>query len=105
MYLAKIKDSFMFGGKEDNSHWWLIGKDKFKRIYALETTHLYKPDSKRMNQVQYGILRKVKFSCFETPSGVNKKKIFKSHDGKFLTNNTICSNSYDIKKKISIKKP
>lgn len=28
MYLAKIKDSFTFGGEEGKYHWRLIGKDK-----------------------------------------------------------------------------
>ena len=105
MYLAKIKDSFMFGGSKYSSHWWLINKDQVKGVYALETTHLYIPDEKRMRQVRYGILKKVKFTCFDTPSGMSKKKYFKSFNGVKLNYRNIKKNSVDIKKNFSIKKP
>lgn len=44
MFLAKIKDSFMFGGSPNKSHWYLVYTRRNKVLYLKQTTHLYKPD-------------------------------------------------------------
>ena len=99
------KDLFMFGGSKNSSHWCLINKDKIKGVCALETTRLYIPDEKRARQVRYGVFKKVRFTCFDTPSGMSKKKYFKSFNGTKLNYRNINKNSVDIKKNFSIKKP
>lgn len=68
------KDLFMFGGSKNSSHWCLINKDKIKGVCALETTRLYIPDEKRARQVRYGIFKKVRFTCFDTTSGMSKER-------------------------------
>ena len=67
MFLAKIKDSFMFGGNPNKSHWYLVYTRNNKVLYLKQTTHLYKPDIKRMEQVKYGVLRKAKLTSFDVP--------------------------------------
>lgn len=98
MYLAKIKDSFMFGGEEGKSHWRIIGKDKEGKIYAIETTHLYN----RRQKVKSGLLIARKFSCFKTPSGIYRKRIYKNYYGKKFTYRNISQHAIDKKRNIRI---
>lgn len=97
MFLAKIKDSFMFGGNPNKSHWYLVYTRNNKVLYLKQTTHLYKPDIKRMEQVKYGVLRKAKLTSFDVPSGIYKKKIYKSFLNKKISKNDILNNSYDLR--------
>ena len=100
MFLAKIKDSFMFGGSPNKSHWYLVYTRKNKVLYLKETTHLYLPDSKRMNQVKNGYLRKAYITSFDTPTVVYKKKINKSFSKETLTISNVKNNSTDIRSNI-----
>lgn len=97
MFLAKIKDSFMFGGNPNKSHWYLVYTRRNNVLYLKQTTHLYKPDVKRMEQVKYGVLRKAKLTSFDVPSGIYKKKIYKNFHNKKISKNDIINNSYDLR--------
>lgn len=57
-------------------HWFLFKRRRFHRKGDLYlTTHLYNADSKRVKEVDAGRLRKIKFDCFDTPSGVVKRPL------------------------------
>ena len=103
MFLAKIKDSFMFGGNPNKSHWYLVYTRKNKVLYLKQTTHLYKPDPKRMEQVRYGLIKKAKISSFEVPSGVSKVKVRTNRNNKKITYDDILSNNDGIRKNIKCK--
>ena len=98
MYLAKIYDSFMQGGKSKRSHWRIIDKDENGKIYAVLTTHLFVPDVIRFQQIKEGSLKQVKFSCFDNPSGVYKQRIYRSHNGRTLNYKNIKAHTVDRKK-------
>ena len=90
MILIKLKDSDMFGGYPDKSHWYLARKVRNKDEYRLnELTHLYKADKKRINQVKTGLLRKIKISGFETPSGMDVKILSKDNNNNKITFNSL----------------
>ncbi len=82
MKLAKIKNRYIFHSENPNGyHTYLVYYDKRdKKNYAITTTHLYKPDGKRMSQVRTGVYKKMTLPGFETPSGVyykpTKKNVF-----------------------------
>ncbi len=73
MKIARIKNRYMFKSNNPNgTHDYLVYKDKStKEIRAIELTHLYKRDNYRFAQIKSGLLKKMRFSHRETPSGVN----------------------------------
>ena len=72
MRIARIKDSYMFDKNSKGSHWYVLYYDRPSSSYrAVELTHLYSPDKKRFDKVKKNTLMKMKFSKFETPSGVD----------------------------------
>jgi len=72
MHLAKIKDGYMFRTNTPNKvHTYVVYTDtSSKEVRAVPTTHLYNVDEEKMEKVRKGLLRKVKFEGYETPSGV-----------------------------------
>lgn len=70
--ILKIKDSVMFGGSPNKSHWYLKYRNRNK-VYYKQITHLYYKDNKRFSQLEQGTLVKNRISSFETPQGVYKK--------------------------------
>ncbi len=73
MWLARIRNKLLFDSpKPEESHTYLIYEDtNTGEKRAIQTTHLYNVDEKNMTKVKKGLLKKVKFNEFETPSGVN----------------------------------
>ena len=73
MHLAKICNRYMIpNAKPEQEHTYAVYVDeKTKEVRAIETTHLYLPDKENMEKVKKGLLRKVKFDSFETPSAIN----------------------------------
>src|SRR5574344_1483160 len=100
MEIRKIKDSYIFDKNKESkgSHWYLVfGNKKNDNLFLREFTHLYQPDSKRMQQVKHGLLFKGYVKGFECPQGINNKIIYKSIDGNIikirdLNNNTVFTN-------------
>ena len=76
----------------------IIGKDKEGKIYAIETTHLYN----RWQKVKSGLLIARKFSCFKTPSGIYRKRIYKNYYGEKFTYRNISQHAIDKKRNIRI---
>lgn len=72
MHLAKIKDGYMFKtNKPEKEHTYAVYTDlQSKEVRAVPTTHLYVVDEDKMDKVRKGLLRKVKFAGYETPSCV-----------------------------------
>ena len=94
VYLAKIKDSFIFDRNSRRSHWYFVYLDKNKQVkYLKELTHLYKPDRVRFHQLNNGRLKKIKIDIFDTASGVYKNKICRNINGTRFTRNDIRINS------------
>lgn len=81
VYLAKIKDSYIFDKDSHKSHFYICLKDRNGKIKLRGLTHLYKPDSRRMGQLRGGLIYKRKFFNFDAVSGVNKKIIFNDING------------------------
>lgn len=75
MRLAVIKGRYFYKtNNADETHTYAVYRDpKSKEVRAVQTTHLYKPDKDRMEDLHKGLLCKVKFAGYETPSGVNNK--------------------------------
>lgn len=73
MRLAKIRNRYMINsGNPMGEHTYAVYTDnETKEVRAVETTHLYVPDKSNMNKLRKGLLRKVKFNGYETPSGVH----------------------------------
>jgi len=73
MRIAKIKNKYMYHTDSDGAHHYLIYYDrKHKRYNAIQLTHLYYEDKRRTAQLGLKLIKKEKFSIFETPSGVKK---------------------------------
>lgn len=72
MRLAKIKNRYLFNSsKPTQEHTYAVFEDaESKEIRAIPATHLYVPDEINMSKLHNGLLRKVKFAGYETPSGV-----------------------------------
>ncbi len=72
MRLAKIRNRYMFNSnKPTQEHIYAVYTDyTTKEVRAIEATHLYIPDEENMNKVKRGLLRKVRFNGYETPSAV-----------------------------------
>lgn len=73
MRLAKIRNRYMINsGNPMGEHTYAVYTDnETKEVRAVETTHLYIPDKSNMEKLRKGLLRKVKFNGYETPSGVH----------------------------------
>lgn len=86
MFLIKLEDSKMFGGRKNHSHWYIARKIRNKDEYKLnQLTHLYVPDKKRFNQLKNHILKKVKVTGFDVPSGMNVRIITRDHFNNEIT--------------------
>ena len=72
MKLYSIEDGYLFKTDQPKgTHTYAVYYDRKKKEYhAVPTTHLYKPDAKRMKQKDSGYLMQMKFSNFVLPSGV-----------------------------------
>ena len=72
MRLVKIKDGYMFStDKPEKEHTYAVYTDlQSKEVRAVPTTHLYIIDEDKRDKVKRGLLRKVKFAGYETPSCV-----------------------------------
>lgn len=83
MHLAKIRNRYMFDSDDPYGvHTYAVYSDeKTKEVRAIETTHLYKVDEKNMGKVKRGLLLKVHFDGYETPSGVNNTYYGTNVDG------------------------
>lgn len=73
MRLAQIKNGYMYNSDEpEKTHTYVVYRDnKTKEVRAIEATHLYLPDKKNMKKLKQGLLHKVQFDIFETPSVTN----------------------------------
>ncbi len=86
MILIKLKDSDMFGGGPNKSHLYLARKVRNKDEYRLnQLTHLYIKDPKRFSQVKRGLLKKVKVSGIDIPSGMKVEIMDKDFNGNKIT--------------------
>ncbi len=57
-----------------HAHWFLFKRKRFRRRGNLyPTTHLYVADTRKKAEVRKGTLRKVRFDCFDCPTGVSRK--------------------------------
>lgn len=73
MRLAKIRNDYMFtSGNPSGEHTYAVYSENGE-VRAIPTTHLYVPDKDRMDKLHKGLLRKVKFAGYETPSGVENR--------------------------------
>lgn len=95
MFLAKIKDNYMFSKKSENdkSHWYAVYYLNNKVIKCYQLTHLYKPDKKRFEQLRKGLIKKVYIKGFDTPFGLKKKNIQVDINGNKLAKKEILNNS------------
>lgn len=104
MFLAKIKDKFMFKGHKNYSHWYLVYTRKNRVLYMKQITHLYKPDKNRFDQIGIGLLEKRKITSFDTPQGVKKRKIYKNGYGKKISLYDVYKNSDGIRNNVRTRK-
>ncbi|MGN0823575.1 MAG: hypothetical protein ACI4MB_00745 [Candidatus Coproplasma sp.] len=73
MHLAKIQNDYMFTSNEPlGVHTYAVYTEN-NEVRAIPTTHLYVPDKERMDKLHKGLLCKVKFAGYETPSGVENR--------------------------------
>lgn len=73
MRLAKIRNDYMFtSGNPSGEHTYAVYTEN-EEVRAIPTTHLYIPDKERMEKLHKGLLRKVKFAGYETPSAVGNQ--------------------------------
>lgn len=95
MFLAKIKDNFMFNrnSSNDKSHWYVVYSSNNKVTKCYQLTHLYKPDKKRFGQLKKGLIKKVYIKGFDTPFGLKKRNIQVDINGNKLTKKEILNNS------------
>lgn len=93
MFLAKIRDSFMFNGSHNKSHWYLVYKRKNKVTFLKRVTHMYIADKNRFKQRNKGILQMKKVTSFDAPQGIFCQKIKSNYKGEPLTLENIKKNS------------
>ena len=84
--VAKIKNRYLFrkntGYNRNGYHHYLVYTDKYTgRNVAVETTHLYKKDPVRFNQLHKGKGFKMSLPGMETPSLVLKKQYITDASG------------------------
>ena len=72
MKLYKIEDGYFFKTDQPKgTHTYAVWYDKKKKAYqAVQTTHVYKADPKRVKQLESGFLMRQKFPGVLLPSGV-----------------------------------
>ncbi len=72
MKLYRIEDGYLFKTDQPNgTHTYAVYYDRRRKEYcAIPTTHLYKPDIKRMKQKESGYLMQAKLPGIALPSGV-----------------------------------
>lgn len=106
MFLAKIKNKFMYKTDSDDngSHWYLVYTRRNKVLFLKGVTHLYIPDKKSMHQRNIGLIEERRITTFETPQGVYKNKIYKNAVGKRLNLSDIKRNSELMRFNIRTKK-
>ena len=85
--VAKIKNRYLFkkntGYDRNGYHHYLIYTDKYTgQNIAVETTHLYKKDQKRFQQLREGHGMKMSLPGMEAPSMVLKKFHTTNSNGK-----------------------
>lgn len=83
MHLAKIRNRYLFrSGSPSVEHTYAVYRDEgTKRVRVVPATHLYLPDERNMAKLHQGLLCKVKFAGYETPSGINNYYIDTNADG------------------------
>ena len=101
--VAKIKNRYIFrkntGIDENKYHHYLIYTDKYTgKNVAVETTHLYKKDPVRYNQLRRGKGFKMSLPGMETPSLVLKKQYVTDSRGRAID---FAHRDVKVKKKLS----
>lgn len=90
MKVLKIRDSYLFDGNPNKSHWCLVYEPKGKKPYIRELTHLYEPSAKNFAKVKSGLLTACKVKGFDTPSGACG--VSYGHKGRAYTSKGLNSN-------------
>ena len=103
IYVAKIKNRYLFrkntGYDANGYHHYLVYTDKYTgRNVAVETTHLYKKDYVRFNQLHKGKGFKMSLPGMETPSLVLRKQYVTDNMGKAID---FAHGDVKVKKKLS----
>jgi hypothetical protein len=83
MKLYSIKDNYLFKtDQKDGAHTYTVWYDRRKKAYlAVQTTHLYKLDTKRGKQIESGHLIRQKLPGITLPSGVRDFAYMTDVDG------------------------